>query len=268
VRKGELLFIYGGDRAKYLIAYEAGRSFSTHLGTLTFPRRLRFGDRIETHKGKSLFVLRPRTPDLSMRVKRTTTIIYPKDAAYILHETGVRSGSKVIEVGTGSGSLTLSLASVVGPYGKVHSFERRPEFTENARKNVERTGLSRRVRFEVRDVEKEGFGMTGADVAILDVPEPWTLVPHAWDALQGGGSLASLSPSVEQVQQTVQALRTGFVRVRCIELLERELLVRDRGTRPRERMVSHTGYLVFASKVNDRVRREPRDRKDERLEGE
>jgi tRNA (adenine57-N1/adenine58-N1)-methyltransferase len=73
---------------------------------------------------------------------------------------------------------------------------------------------------------------------------------------------------VEQVQQTVQALRTGFVRVRCIELLERELLVRDRGTRPRERMVSHTGYLVFASKVNDRVRREPRDRKDERLEGE
>jgi tRNA (adenine57-N1/adenine58-N1)-methyltransferase len=265
VRKGDLLFLYSGERAKYLLKYEPGKSFSSHLGTIEFPKRLRYGDELKTHRGRSFYVLRPRTSDLMMRVRRKTTIIYPKDAAYILQETGVRSGSKVIEVGTGSGSLTISLASIVGRYGKVYSFERRPEFLENATQNVERAGLSKRVRFFERDVESEGFGITGVDIVILDVPEPWKLVRHAWDALAGGGALASLSPNIEQIRETVDELRTGFVRIRCVELLEREILVRERGTRPKERMVSHTGYLLFASKVNDRIRHEVKDKKDARL---
>lgn len=210
---------------------------------------LRFGETITSSMGKQFFVLRPSTALLSMKVKRTTSIIYPKDAGLILLETGIGSGSRVIEVGTGSGALTVVLARAVGREGRVYSFERRSEFLENARENIERFGLGDRVEFCLKDPAKEGFGIEPVDAAIIDVPEPWTLVQSVFQVLKGGGFWASLSPSVEQVQKTFESLEGPFVRLKCLELLEREMLVRPGKTRPRERMVSHTGYLVFAQKT-------------------
>ena len=101
------ILLYGGKKAEYLVKFEPGRKIQTHLGVLTLPEKIEFGKRLETHIGKSFYVLFPTTREISMRVKRTTTIIYPKDAGYMIVETGIGAGSKVLETGTGSGALTI-----------------------------------------------------------------------------------------------------------------------------------------------------------------
>lgn len=247
---GKKILLYGGKKAEYLVNFEPGKKIQTHLGVLTLPEDLQYGKRLETHIGKSFYILFPTTRELSMRVKRTTTIIYPKDAGYMLIETGVGAGSKVLETGTGSGALTIILATIVGKEGRVYSFERREEFFNNAIKNVKDTGLDDRVEFHLRDPATDGFNIEPVDAAFIDVPEPWTLVRPVYEVLKPGHAWVSLSPTIEQVQKTHDALKeSGFIRLKCVEILEREMLIRHGKTRPKERMVSHTGYLTFAWKV-------------------
>ncbi len=250
IKEGEWVLLYSSPRAQYLLRYQPGKKFSTHLGEVVFPDDICFGGTIVSSIGKKFYLLRPSTSLLSMKVKRTTTIIYPKDAGLILLETGIGAGSKVLEVGSGSGALTVILARAVGKEGVVYSFERREEFLNNARENVRRLGLDDSVKFYHKDPVEEGFGIEPVDAAIVDVPEPWTLVKPVWDVLKGGGFWASLSPTIEQVQRTWEELQGYFTRLKCVEILEREILVRPRKTRPKERMVSHTGYLLFAQKIS------------------
>ncbi|MEO0146766.1 MAG: tRNA (adenine-N1)-methyltransferase [candidate division WOR-3 bacterium] len=239
-------------KSSFLVVYEPGRRLDTHRGYLILPEGLSYGDPIETSSGHKFLALIPSLSELSMKVRRTTTILYPKDIGYLIMETGVSAGQSVLEVGTGSGALTLVLAMIVGDKGRVYSFERRPEFLENAKKNLERWGLAHRVEFILRDPAEEGFGLRGVQVAIVDVPEPWTIVRPAREAIMGGGFWASLSPCFEQVIRVVEELEaSGFVALKTVELLEREILVRPGKTRPRERMVSHTGYLTVARKASE-----------------
>jgi len=181
------------------------------------------------------------------KVERKTTIIYPKDAGYMLLNTNISCGSTVAEVGTGSGALTVVLANAVGEKGKVYSFEKREEFQQIAKENLRKYNLEKRVEFIIRDVYKEGFGIENLDAVFVDVPEPWQIVPHAARSLKPGHFWVSLSPNVEQVKQTVEELElNGFVDIRTVEIMEREMLVRSFGVRPRERMISHTGYITTA----------------------
>jgi tRNA (adenine57-N1/adenine58-N1)-methyltransferase len=184
------------------------------------------------------------------KVKRKTTIVYPKDLGYLLIETAIGHGSRVIDVGTGSGALAMVLAKFVAPDGVVFSYERREEFIKNAKRNIERAGYLQNIKFYCRDVAVKGFTEQAIDAVFLDVPEPWAIVPKAADALKGGHHLVSWSPNVEQVKRTVDVLRENqFIRVRVSEILEREILVRQQGVRPRERGITHTAYLVRAQKI-------------------
>lgn len=250
VPQGSLIYLYHDERARYLVTYEPGKKVSSHLGEITLPLGLRYGAQLLSSKGMVFHVLIPTTADLAMKVRRTTTIIYPKDAGLMILETGIGAGSRVLETGTGSGAMTLILARIVGPQGRVYSFERRAEFQENARENLRRAGLEDRVTFILRDPAAEGFGLSPpVDAAIIDVPEPWTLVEPLREALRDGAPAAFLIPTIDQVLRTWEALeREGFLRLRCVEVWEREMLIRPGKTRPRERMVSHTGYLLFAHK--------------------
>ncbi len=250
-KAGDLVFLYNSEKARFLVTYQPGKRVSTHLGEIVLPDDLEYGAAVRSSTGAVFYVLMPSTSDIAMKVRRTTTIIYPKDAGWMILEAGIGSGSKVIEVGSGSGSLTIMLARIVGPEGRVYSFERREKFLENARENVKRAGLLDRVEFALRDPAVEGFGVEDVEAVFVDVPEPWTMVPPAFEALAGGGAWISLSPNMEQVKETWRTLKShGFVRFKAVEILEREILVREQGVRPRERMISHTGYIVSARKVN------------------
>ncbi len=207
-------------------------------------RRIVVGDR-------AFLVLEPTPRDLRGSLEREAQTLVPKDLASLLFEADVVPGARVAEAGAGSGALTVALARSVGPSGRVFSFDLREDFLAVARSNVERLGLGGAVEFRVADV-RTGMLETGLDAVFLDLPDPWAAVPAAWDALRPCGRLATFSPNMEQVKETVAAIRKKpFVDVRTIELIEREMEVREVGVRPSFAALGHTGYLTSATKVLD-----------------
>ncbi len=132
----------------------------------------------------------------------------------------------------------------------MYSFDRRPDFLDQARANVAAAGLSDRVDFALRDVGADGFGLAGLDGVVLDLPEPWNAVPFARDALRVGGSVASYVPTYNQLETTVRAMRSaGLEETRALEVLERSLHVGEGGTRPEFDMLGHTGFLATGRRV-------------------
>ena len=212
--------------------------------------------RLELHEGRKVavgyrafLVLTPSMGDLRETLEREAQILAPKDLASLLYRADVAPGSRVLEAGCGSGSLTLALARAVGPSGQVLSLDLREEFLATARANITRAGLLNRVRLRAADV-REGIPERDLDAVFLDIPDPWAAVPAAWEALRPCGHLASFSPNMEQVKETVMAIgKLPFVDVRTIEIIEREMEVREVGVRPSFAPLGHTGYLTFARKV-------------------
>jgi tRNA (adenine57-N1/adenine58-N1)-methyltransferase len=253
IEEGELVLLYNSENTQYLISLPKEGQFSTHKGIISLSeiREKNFGDKVLSHTQYPFYILRPTLNDLVMKTKRRTTIIYPKDAGYLLLNSAVFPGAKVLEVGTGSGAFTIVLANFVRPNGKVYSYEMREEFLELARENLMRAHLLNYVELIKRDVAREGFSEGEADCVFVDVAEPWELVKWSQLALKGGGTFASISPNIEQVQKACRTLElTGFVRIKVFEMQKREIMVRLTGTRPKERGITHTAYLVFAQKVN------------------
>ncbi len=251
IKSGDCVLLLSSDNKTFLVDIREGKVFSTHLGNLDLGDAIgkRYGEVINTQLGKQFYLLDPTLEDRMMKAKRLTQIIYPKDAALILLKTGVHSGSRVIECGVGSGVLTMALSNAVSPDGRIYSYDRREDFLDNAKKNLTEAGFGGLVEFKLRDA-KDGFDETDVDVVILDLPSPWEGVPSAAAAIRGGGRIASLSPTFNQVEKTVGCLNDeGFIHVETLEIFVRKLLVRPGKTRPFERMVSHTGFLTFGRKA-------------------
>ncbi|HTW77502.1 MAG TPA: tRNA (adenine-N1)-methyltransferase [Thermoplasmata archaeon] len=200
--------------------------------------------------GHRFRLVRPSLADLLGAVARGPQIVTPKDAFHLAYLAGVVPGAVVAEAGTGSGALTLVLATLVGPTGRVRSFDRRPEFLEAARRNLERAGVVDRVDLAARDVAAEGVAGEGYDSVLLDLAEPWAVARSAYAALRPGGYLATYTPTYNQLERSVRELRTvGFSDVRGVELLERPIHVGDGGTRPEFEMLGHTGFLAAGRRV-------------------
>ncbi len=247
VSPGDPFILSCPPKHHHLLYYSAGGSFGTNLGQVVFPEELYYGQTVASSLGRPFQVLLPSLAERQMKVRRRTTIIYPKDAGYMLLQTGVREGSRVLECGGGSGAFTFLLACAVGTKGEVHSFERRSEHLEQAQSNLRRLGEFPQIVWHLSDTEREGFGVEGMEAAFIDVPEPWTLVQPARAALLPGAFWVSLSPTVNQVERTVLALEAaGFTAMRTVEILERELLVREGKTRPKEMGITHTAYITTA----------------------
>ncbi len=195
--------------------------------------------------GTTYSLVRPSLSDLFATVRRGAQIVTPKDAVQLLYLAGVGPGTEVAEAGSGSGALTIALAFAVGATGHVTSYDRRADFLAAARANVERAGLAPRVTFRERDVAADGLDVEGVGSVVLDLAEPWAVVAPAHAALRVGGYVATYTPTYNQLERTVRALRTeGFEEVRAVELLERGLHVGEGGTRPEFEMLGHTGFLA------------------------
>jgi tRNA (adenine57-N1/adenine58-N1)-methyltransferase len=191
-------------------------------------------------------MLRPSYDDIVREIKRATQIVYPKDAGYILMKLGVSAGSTVVEAGTGSGALTIVLALAVGLGGHVYSYERRPDVLNLAEKNLAGLGLTQQVTLKLRDVAS-GFDEVRAEALFLDLPNPWDYVEQARMALTGGGCFGCILPTTNQIVRLLSALEaSGFGMIQVDELLLRSYKAVAARLRPMDRMVAHTGYLVFA----------------------
>lgn len=250
-RNGDLIQLVGLRHKHFILTLEAGAKFETHRGILQHNDLIgkAWGTQVFSHLGAPFFLLQPSLADLLTNLPRTTQIMYPKDIGFILVTMGVGPGQKVMEAGSGSGSMTTALAYAIGDTGRVISYEVKPDTQNLARKNLNRFGLASRVDFKLRDIA-EGFDETDADSFFLDVPNPYDYIAQVRAALKPGGFLCCLMPTFNQVEKVLQALRqNNFAFIEVCEVLLRYYKPEPSRLRPTDRMIAHTGFLSFARKI-------------------
>lgn len=246
-KPGQLVLLVSPRGKRYLRMFEEGGALHTGDGILDYAKvaEAGFGGLARTHLGKAFRVVRPTLYDLVKGVKRQTQIIYPKEIGYILLKLGIGPGKRIIEAGSGSGSLTVAMSWYAGETGRIYTYERRPEFFKLCRANLTRCGVGDNVEQFNHDIA-DGFVQTGADALFLDVREPWLYLDQAAAAVAPGASLGFLLPTVNQVSDLLAGLEKGpFTDIEVLEIfLRRYKPVPDR-LRPEDRMVAHTGFLIF-----------------------
>ena len=243
---GERVLLVDSKDRRYLVTLREGAEFHSHAGVTPHADILgrEEGTTVRSGTGARYLVVRPTLSDFVLSMPRGAQVIYPKDLGPLLLLVDVFPGARVLEAGVGSGALSMALvragASVIG-------YEVRDDFAAKARANVESfLGPDSEYTVVTRDVY-EGIEETGLDRVVLDLPEPWRVVPHARQALRPGGILVSYLPSIVQVTQLRDALAAGsFGLARSIEVLERSWHLQGQAVRPDHRMVAHTGFLTSA----------------------
>jgi tRNA (adenine57-N1/adenine58-N1)-methyltransferase len=253
---GSVVQLVGRDNKYFIVRLAPGQRLETHRGVFAHDDLIgqQLGIQVFSHLGHAFFLIEPSTDDLIRDIKRTSQIIYPKDSGFILMKLSIQSGQTVLEAGTGSGAMTTVLAQAVGPTGCVVSYDVRSDMQRTARRNLERVGLAERVTFKLRDIA-EGFDEVDAAAFFLDVPNPWDYTGQVRQALKGGGFFGSIVPTANQVSTLLIALqRDSYEFVEVCEVLLRYYKAVPERLRPADRMVAHTGFLVFARPVTRRPR--------------
>jgi len=246
----EVLFLTSKGK-RYFVVIEDGKRFHSSEGYIELGDLIgkRYGVKVRTNTGSIWVALKPTILDKVLNFPRLTQIVYPKDLGYIVLMSGVRCGSRVVEGGTGAAVLTTILAYYVAPSGKVYSYDIEEEYLENAAKRLEEVSLREYVELKHGDLT-ERIDEEEVDAVILDIPTPWLAVPNARKALKDSGTFISISPTIEQVIETVEALRNeGFADIVTIELLMRRIRVKRGMTRPEHLMHAHTVYITSARKA-------------------
>jgi len=247
---GDLVQLVTDRDNSFIFRLEAGKVFQTHLGYIPHDdlKDILWGSRIQSHLGKVFIVLQPALDDLIRALPRKTQILYPKDIGYIIVTMGIGPGTKIIEAGTGSGGLTTALAYAVGEGGKVVSYDIEEKNIRVAQENLALFGLDNRVTFKIRDI-KTGFDEKNFHAIFLDLQNPDEYVAVIRDSLMPGGYFGCFLTTSNQVSNLITALKKiNFSFIEVSEILHRYYKTSATRFRPVDKMVGHTGYLLFARK--------------------
>lgn len=252
ISEGSWILVYIDGRRRKVLSVRPGSVYSSDKGVIDLGRLIgsRYGSRISTSAGVDVYIYRPLITDLVYGVfARPTQVIYPKDAGYIVITLDISPGKRVLEIGMGSGAMTALMANLVKPDGKIYSYEIREDIANIAAENLRRIGLDRYVEIKVRDAS-EGIDERDMDAAFIDMGDPWRVVDKVYEALKPGSPAAFFIPTFEQVSKLYRALVThgGWGYIKCVELIERPIELKEDAIRPSTRMIGHTGYIVTARK--------------------
>ena len=250
-KDGDLVELVGVKNKHFIFRLQTGGELQSHRGVVKHDDLigLPFGSQVFSHIGKPFFLLQPALADLLKDIPRSTQILYPKEIGFILVSMGIGPGQHIMEAGTGSGALTSAFAFAVGPTGHVTTYEQRPELQRVAIRNLQRLGLDAQVEFKLKDIG-EGFDETGADALFLDLVNPFDYMAQVRAALKLGGFFGCILPTANQVIKLLTALRQNdFAFIDVLEILMRYYKAEPERFRPVDRMVAHTGFLIFARPV-------------------
>jgi len=238
-----ILIVYKDKR--YLKRVDTDRAFHGKGGILTFNELIgkSYGIRVGQYE-----VYEPTLEDLIMYgVRRETQIVYPKDGAYICCKLNAKNGSRIMEIGAGSGAMTLLFSRATGPQGFVISFEKEERHFANAKRNIERFLEWNNVHLFHGDGTEYNGGEV--DAAFIDVREPWLSVDTVRRHLKKSGMLGMIVPTTNQITECLKSL-DGFGDIEVLEILLRKYKTIAERVRPEDRMVAHTGYLIFGRKLD------------------
>jgi len=246
---GERVLLLDVKQRRYLLILKEGGEFHSHNGFVAHADIVGNYEGLiaKSTRGSSYTVLRPTLEDFVVQMPRGAQVIYPKDLAPICMLADIGPGVKVFESGVGSGALSMTMlrygADIVG-------YELREDFANRATSNV-RSFLGEaaldRYHVEIRNCY-DGIDGTDFDRVVLDLPEPWNVVPHAEKALRLGGILIAYTPSITQAVQVREALtrNRAWSGARTLEVLHRGWYIEGQAVRPDHRMVAHTAFLTTA----------------------
>lgn len=243
---GERVLLVDPRGRRYLVRLVAGGSFHTHAGVVSHDDVVGRpeGATVSGSTGRRFVAVRPTLADVVLKMPRGAQVIYPKDLGAIVLAADVGPEVRVLEAGVGSGALSMAMLRAGA---EVLGYEVRPDFAERAEANVaDFLGAAAPFTVERRDVY-EGIDAVDLDRVVLDLPEPWRVLPHARLALRPGGILVAYLPSITQVAELRGQLPVyGFGLAETAEFLRRTWHVEARSVRPDHRMVAHTGFLTSA----------------------
>ena len=248
LRAGEPVLLVDRKRRRYLIDLVAGGEFHSHSGVLPHDDMIGSaeGELYRSSRGMVFIALRPTITDYVLKMPRGAQVVYPKDIGPILILADIFPGAHVLESGLGSGALSTG---ILRAGAHITGYELRDDFEATARENVGRflgpDGLAKYTTY-VRDVY-QGIDEQDLDRIVLDLPEPWRVVPHAEKALRRGGIFLAYTPSIIQVSQLHEAFeKSRFGMAETLEVMHRGWHVQGTAVRPDHRMVAHTGFLTHA----------------------
>ena len=255
-------FFAAGDRIQltdskgklYSFTITPGKEWHTHKGWITHDDLIGLpeGSVVSTTAGLSFSAFKPLLADFVLTMRRGATIVYPKDAAMIIGVADVFPGARVLEAGVGSGALTISLLRAVGEKGSVHSIERREDFADIARANVNEyfTNQTENWKLDVGDLQDQSFD-SEFDRVVLDMLAPWECIDVAAKALRPGGVFLAYVATSTQLSATAEALKTDgrFTEPESSETLVRGWHHEGLAVRPQQRMIGHTGFIIHSRRM-------------------
>jgi tRNA (adenine57-N1/adenine58-N1)-methyltransferase len=238
----------------YSITITPGKEWHTHKGWIIHDDLIGLpeGSVVSTSAGLKFTAFIPLLTDYVLSMPRGATIVYPKDSALIVGFADIFPGARVLEAGVGSGALTLSLLRAVGPSGSVHSVERREEFGANATSNIENYfgGRPENWSLAIGSVQEQEFDHE-FDRVILDMLAPWECVEMAAKVLRPGGVFMAYVATTTQLSATAEALKDDghFTEPESFESMVRGWHHEGLAVRPQQRMIGHTGFLIFSRRM-------------------
>ena len=241
----------------HTITLIAGKQFHTHKGVLEHDALIGGPDAVTVTIGTATYLaLRPLLSDFVLSMPRGAQVVYPKDSANIVGMADIFPGAHVVEAGVGSGALSMSLLRAVGESGRLSSYERRADFAEVARKNVETFfgGPHPAWSVTVGSLQDE-LVESDVDRVVLDMLAPWDCLDAVSKALRPGGVLCCYVATTTQLSTTVEAMRAHgtYTEPASWETLARGWHVEGLAVRPQHRMVGHTGFLCTTRRLADGV---------------
>ena len=262
LQENETVVLLDRKDREYLARLDKSRPILIRGGSITIDDILGRDEGIvvRSSMNEPFIVLRPSLAQLIPNLPRNAQVIYPKDLGPILIWADIFPGARVVEAGVGAGALTMALLRAIGSAGHLYSYEIREDFVTMARRNINRYfGPAANWSVTLGDVAAE-LTETEIDRVVLDLPEPWQVIPAAYRALRPGGILLAYLPTVLQVKSLVDALREDkrFVCIETMETLMRFWHIKGMSARPQHRMVAHTGFLTLARRLAEGQKDIPR----------
>jgi tRNA (adenine57-N1/adenine58-N1)-methyltransferase len=263
--KGDRVQLTDPKGRRHTVVLEAGRQFHTHKGAVEHDDLIGRpeGIVVTSTGGTAYLAVRPLLSDFVLAMPRGATVVYPKDAAQVVAYADIFPGARVLEAGAGSGALSCSLLRAVGDSGRLHSYERRPDFAAIARRNVEAFFGGPHPAYSLTVGDLTEAADREIDRAVLDMLAPWEVLDAVSAALVPGGVLCAYVATTTQLSRTVEAIREHgtFAEPAAWESMMRDWHVEGLAVRPGHRMIGHTGFLVTARRMADGVAPPPRRRR-------
>jgi len=253
IKQNSPVLFYFNHSKKWLMKISKKESLHTHIGVIKHSDAIgkEYGSKVITNKDKYVYLLKPTMYDYVMKIQHGTQIVYPKDLGYIVARAGIGSGQKILEIGTGSGSLTSFIANIVKPRGHVYTFDVNENFMKIAEKNIKKAGVSKYVTQHNLDLKtRKKMPLNDIDVALIDLGDPWAVIPQVRQMLKGSGAIFAICPTMNQLEKlTMSLVENEFTDIESTEHILRTIEAREGRTRHSFQGIGHTTYLCFARKA-------------------